>query len=58
MSRKKCADCFYYDVCTENEVCGDFDPITEIAKTLCLAEEIRKDRRRFYYEWKEYIRED
>lgn len=58
MSRKSCADCFYYNVCDDGKVCGDFDPITESAKDLCLAEQIKEDHRRYYDEWQKYINED
>lgn len=57
MSKKRCRDCYYGNVCPSKKTCADFSPITEEGEEAVLDEIIETRRNEFREAWNEYINE-
>ena len=55
---KRCKDCYYCDVCLNDEACDDFTPITEDFEDAVIDEIIEQGREEYRAAWSEYISED
>lgn len=51
----RCADCYFFDVCSSNRVCSDYTPVVEQDDYNYIDNLIEDNRARFYDEWIKYI---
>lgn len=55
MENKKCADCYYSDICPHDNTCEYYTPVGENAIDTYIDEVIERRRMSFRTEWFEYI---
>lgn len=55
---KHCSNCYYRDMCEQEEPCDDYTPIDESAEDEEIAEMIEERRQEYYEAWFEYIKEN
>ncbi len=58
MRNKSCADCFYFDKCTEREMCEDYDPVTEEGIDACIEDMKGQAYVEYLTLWNRYIEDE